>query len=130
MFDKKPPFGDKPPMGMPPMDGKPPFDGPPPEMPEQDVSHMKNKRLDLRYGDEHPRQVFDIYYPEEGDGPWPVLFHMHGGGFALGDKRDFHIEELLDCGHLVIACHTSLLSAETFVTCRFFYGCKRLPQTM
>ena len=99
MFDKKPPFGDKPPMGMPPMDGKPPFDGPPPEMPEQDVSHMKNKRLDLRYGDGHPRQVFDIYYPETGDGPWPVLFHMHGGGFALGDKRDFHIKELLDCVH-------------------------------
>ncbi|MGM9615795.1 MAG: alpha/beta hydrolase fold domain-containing protein [Oscillospiraceae bacterium] len=60
---------------------------------------MKNKRLDLRYGSEHPRQVFDIYYPEEGDGPWPVLLHMHGGGFALGDKRDFHIKELLDAVH-------------------------------
>ena len=99
MMDFKLPFGDKPPMGMPPTDGKPPFDGPPPEMPEQDVSHMKNKRLDLRYGDGHPRQVFDIYYPETGDGPWPVLFHMHGGGFALGDKRDFHIKELLDAVH-------------------------------
>ena len=105
----KPPFGDKPPMGMPPMDGgKPPLDGPPPEMPEQDVSHMKNKRLDLRYGDSHPRQVFDIYYPETGEGPWPVLLHMHGGGFALGDKRDFHIKELLDCvkyGYAFASCN-------------------------
>lgn len=96
-----PPFGGLPPMGngMPPKGGKPPFDGPLPEMPEQDVSFMKNKRLDLRYGDGHPRQVFDIYYPEEGEGPWPVLLHMHGGGFALGDKRDFHIKELLDAVH-------------------------------
>ncbi len=95
-----PPIGGKPPFGgPPPMDGKPPFDGPPPEMPEQDVSFVKNKRLDLRYGDGHPRQVFDIYYPEEGEGPWPVLLHMHGGGFALGDKRDFHIKELLDAVH-------------------------------
>jgi len=93
-MERMPPMGAKP-----PFDGPPAFDGPPPEMPEQDVSHMKNKRLDLRYGDGHPRQVFDIYYPEEGEGPWPVLFHMHGGGFALGDKRDFHIRELLDCVH-------------------------------
>lgn len=84
---------------MPPMDGKPPFDGPPPEMPEQDVSFMKNKKLDLPYSDAHPRQKFDIYYPEQGEGPWPVLLHMHGGGFALGDKRDFHIKELLDAVH-------------------------------
>lgn len=88
--------------------GKPPFDGPPPEMPEQDVSHIKNKRLDLRYGDGHPRQVFDIYYPPEGEGPWPVLLHMHGGGFALGDKRDFHIKELLeavDRGYAFASCN-------------------------
>ena len=49
-MERMPPLG-----GMPPMGAKPPFDGPPPEMPEQDVSHMKNKRLDLRHGDDHPR---------------------------------------------------------------------------
>lgn len=114
----KPPFGKKPdampPMGMPPMggkppmDGKPPFDGPPPEMPEQDVSHIVRKKLDLRYSDGHSRNVFDIYYPPEGDGPWPVLLHMHGGGFALGDKRDFHIKELLeavDHGYAFASCN-------------------------
>lgn len=102
-----PPFGDKP-AGRPPFGNLPPLDGPPPEMPEQDVSYIKNKRLDLRYGDEHPRQVFDIYYPEEGTGPWPVLLHMHGGGFALGDKRDFHIKELLECinhGYVFASCN-------------------------
>lgn len=94
---------------MPPMGGKPPKGGPGPmgEMPEADISAYPNKRLDLRYGDDHPRQVFDIYYPE-GEGPFPVLLHMHGGGFAMGDKRDFHIQELLDCtrhGYAFASCN-------------------------
>ena len=92
----------------PPMGGKPPFDGPPPEMPDADISAYPNNRLDLRYGDAHPRQVFDIYYPETGEGPFPVLLHMHGGGFAMGDKRDFHIQELLDCtkhGYAFASCN-------------------------
>ena len=96
------------PMKMPPMGGKPPFGGPPPEMPDADISLMKNCRLDLRYGEGHPRQVFDIYYPECGEGPFPVLLHMHGGGFALGDKRDFHIQELLDAvnhGYAFASCN-------------------------
>ncbi len=109
-----PPFGE-PSMGMPPMGTMPPmaapgFDGPPPmpEMPDADISEYKNNKLDLRYGDEHPRQIFDIFYPEEGEGPFPVLLHMHGGGFALGDKRDFHIQELLDCtrhGYAFASCN-------------------------
>ena len=88
--------------------GKPPLGAMPSEMPDADISMMKNRRLDLRYGDTHPRQVFDIYYPEEGNGPWPVLLHMHGGGFALGDKRDFHIQELLDAvnhGYAFASCN-------------------------
>ena len=103
-MDKMPPMGAKLTMG----DKPPKFDGPPPEMPEADISMMKNCRLDLRYGDGHERQVFDIYYPEEGEGPFPVLLHMHGGGFALGDKRDFHIQELLDAvnhGYAFASCN-------------------------
>ncbi len=109
-----PPFG-APPAGMAPIGGMPPmggpgFDGPPPmpEMPDADISSYPNNRLDIRYGDTHPRQVFDIYYPEAGEGPFPVLLHMHGGGFALGDKRDFHIQELLECtkhGYAFASCN-------------------------
>lgn len=111
---KKPHFppmgGGMPPMGAgePPMDGKPSFDRHLPEMPDADISMMKNYKLDLRYGDSHPRQVFDIYYPEVGEGPFPVLLHMHGGGFAMGDKRDFHIQGLLDCvnhGYAFASCN-------------------------
>ena len=87
---------------------KPPMGGPPPEMPDADISAYPNNKLDLRYGDEHPRQVFDIFYPESGEGPFPLLLHIHGGGFAMGDKRDFHIQELLECtkrGYAFASCN-------------------------
>ena len=35
--------------------------------------------------EEHSRQKLDIYLPASGDGPFPTLLLMHGGG---GDKRD------------------------------------------
>ena len=79
-----------------------------PEMPEADISAMYRRALDIPYGRRHSRQVFDIYYPEHGDGPFPVLLHMHGGGFAMGDKRDFHITELLEAvkrGYALVSCN-------------------------
>ena len=42
-----------------------------------------------------PAQKLDIYLPETGDGPFPVLFYMHGGGFRMGDKRDIYLASYL-----------------------------------
>ncbi len=61
------------------------------ETPIADVSHVRRKWLDIPYADAWPAQQLDIYLPETGDGPFPVLLHIHGGGFAIGDKRDTHI---------------------------------------
>lgn len=41
---------------------------------------------DIAYGP-HPRQQLDIYRPN-GEGSFPVLVFVHGGGFVLGDKGD------------------------------------------
>lgn len=104
---KKPPFGDKPPMGMPPVGGKPPVGMPPlggmPPMgppgdfkpPMADISWVKRMYLDVPYDSKSPRQCFDLYLPDEGDGPFPLLIHIHGGGFAFGDKRDDHMDAYL-----------------------------------
>ena len=92
-----PPFGDKPPMGMPPIGGPHDGFGPPPGWmpPMADISWVKRKFLDVPYGTESKQQCFDIYLPDEGDGPFPLFVHIHGGGFAFGDKRDDHMDAYL-----------------------------------
>jgi acetyl esterase/lipase len=61
------------------------------ELPEADVSHVKRKWLDLPYAHLSPAQKLDLYVPEAGEGPFPVFVHVHGGAFAIGDKRDVHL---------------------------------------
>jgi acetyl esterase/lipase len=97
-LSQKPPFDlstrpQGPPSGGPPA-GRPPFGGPPSdgfEMPTADVSHVARKWLDIPYAHTSPAQQLDIYLPETDDGPFPVLLSIHGGAFAVGDKRDMQI---------------------------------------
>ena len=107
--ENRPPLGDKPPFGnMPPMGEKPPIPGKPGEFkfsggkppmdalpPLVDVSYVKRKFLDVHYG-KGESQTMDIFLPDKGRGPFPLLIHIHGGGFAVGDKRDGHVKKLLD----------------------------------
>ena len=57
-------------------------------LPPADVSHITRKWLDLAYAHLSAAQQLDIYLPETGEGPFPVILVVHGGGFAIGDKRD------------------------------------------
>jgi acetyl esterase/lipase len=65
------------------------------EIPQADVSHIGRKWLDLQYAHISQAQKLDIYLPTEGDGPFPVVLHIHGGAFAIGDKRDIHLNSSL-----------------------------------
>jgi len=60
-------------------------------IPKADVSQIPRKWLDLPYALVSPAQKIDIYLPDHGEGPFPVIFHIHGGAFAIGDKRDFPV---------------------------------------
>jgi acetyl esterase/lipase len=73
--------------------GKPPKDF---KIPMADISGIKNKYLDIAYGHDSPNELLDIYLPETGQGPFPLLIQIHGGGFAMGDKRDGHVQKLLE----------------------------------
>jgi acetyl esterase/lipase len=64
-------------------------------IPQADVSHIRRKWLDLPYASLSPAQKLDVYFPGEGDGPFPVILHIHGGAFAIGDKRDIHVMAFL-----------------------------------
>ena len=47
-----------------------------------DISWVRRKYLDIPYAGQSPNQRLDIYLPQEGEGPFPLLIHVHGGGFA------------------------------------------------
>ncbi|MGN1019929.1 MAG: alpha/beta hydrolase fold domain-containing protein [Aristaeellaceae bacterium] len=78
-----------PPMGGP---GVPPPDFRPPMA---DISGIRRKTLDIPYAGESPSQRLDLFLPDAGDGPFPALVYIHGGGFAIGDKRDDHLQPYL-----------------------------------
>lgn len=62
--------------------------------PMADISWVKRKFLDIPYG-EKKAEALDLYLPDEGEGPFPLVVHIHGGGFAIGDKRDSHMNAYL-----------------------------------
>ncbi|MDR0839016.1 MAG: alpha/beta hydrolase [Oscillospiraceae bacterium] len=52
-----------------------------------DTSVIRRKFLNCPYG-EDPRQILDIYLPNEGAGPFPVVFFLHGGAWMSGAPGD------------------------------------------
>lgn len=61
-----------------------------------DVSKIARKELDIAYGSTSARQCLDIYYPEEGEGPFPAVVFWHGGAFFKGDKRRYQLAPALN----------------------------------
>lgn len=53
-----------------------------------DTSHIKRKWLDISYADKSVSQKLDIYLPEDGDAPFPVIATFHGEAWMFEDKRD------------------------------------------
>ena len=55
----------------------------PPPVPAAVIAHR-----DLAYvAKAHARQKLDLYLPEKGDGPFPLIVWIHGGGWTAGDKN-------------------------------------------
>lgn len=52
-----------------------------------DASQFSRKWLDVQYANASESQKLDLYLPEEGDGPFPLVVMVHGGGWCSGDKR-------------------------------------------
>ncbi len=59
-------------------------------MPQTKTDFITRQYLNLPYGDDS-LQKMDIYLPEKGKGPFPVIVNVHGGGFTHCDKHDFHL---------------------------------------
>ncbi|MEI2724090.1 MAG: alpha/beta hydrolase [Verrucomicrobiota bacterium] len=51
----------------------------------------------------HERQVLD-FYQAKSDKPTPLVFHIHGGGWVYGDKKEVaHLEKYLAAGISVVS---------------------------
>ena len=71
---------------------------PPPVTAEVDVGRIEGAGkvlLDLRYAASSPDHRLDIFLPETGDRPYPVVIYLHEGAFAFGSKRDTRIKSTL-----------------------------------
>jgi acetyl esterase/lipase len=86
-------------------------------IPMGEIPDVSRKWLDLVYAHTSPAQKLDIYLPEEGEGPFPVLFYMHGGGFHMGDKRDIYLASYLnalDRGYALVSVNYRLSGEAIF----------------
>ena len=65
-------------------------------IPEANTDHIERKMFDLPYANVSPAQKLDVYWPAEGNGPFPVILSIHGGAFMGGDKRDVQLMPMLE----------------------------------
>jgi acetyl esterase/lipase len=59
------------------------------------TDNIKRKWLDISYASKSQAQKLDIYIPDEGEGPFPVILSIHGGAFKSGDKGDGQVTPML-----------------------------------
>jgi acetyl esterase/lipase len=93
--------------------------------PMMDTRHIKRKWLDVAYASQSPAQKLDIYLPDQGDGPFPIIVDIHGGAWMFGDKGDaFNLPFLrgLERGFAVV-CANYRLSGEALFPAQI-YDCK------
>lgn len=75
-----------------------------------DGSEMKPTLKDIPYGEDE-LQKLDIYLPE-GDGPFPYIVNIHGGGWWNGDKQwqsEENIGKVLSAGCAYVAINYRFL---------------------
>jgi acetyl esterase/lipase len=75
--------------------------------------------LDLRYADTAARQLLDLYLPDTPPPPggYPLIVHIHGGAWRVGDKRDRQLhapQQMLAQGYALAAVNYRLSGEARF----------------
>jgi acetyl esterase/lipase len=89
----------------------------PVEIPAAETDHIQRKMFDIAYAGISPAQKLDIYWPAEGNGPFPVIVSVHGGAFMGGDKRDVQVTSMLEGlkhGYCVVGVNYRMSGEATF----------------
>jgi len=86
-------------------------------LPQADVSGIKRKFIDVPYAYISVFQKLDIYLPETGAGPYPVIVSVHGGAWMMCDKNDVQLSpalKALDEGFAVVSVNYRLSGEAKF----------------
>jgi acetyl esterase/lipase len=81
------------------------------------TTNIKNRFNDIAYAEKSGTQKLDIYLPDKGTGPFPVIIAIHGGGFAAGSKNDKELAPMLqgiNHGYAVVTVDYRLSDEATF----------------
>jgi acetyl esterase/lipase len=81
------------------------------------TDNIKRKWLDIAYSVKSQAQKLDVYLPDEGDGPFPVIISIHGGAFKSGDRGDNQVMPMLEglkCGYAVVSINYRLSGEAIF----------------
>jgi len=66
---------------------------------EVELKQFPKVFADLAYASDSPEQKLDIFLPEDGEGPYPLVVLVHGGGWIAGGRR----EECVSCVFKIIS---------------------------
>jgi acetyl esterase/lipase len=75
------------------------------------MDHIQRKFLDISYAQVSAAEKLDIYLPDEGEGPFPVILAIHGGAFMGCDKADLQVLPMLEGlkrGYVVVSINYRL----------------------
>lgn len=95
----------------------------------QDKAKPPPDAADVKYGT-HARNVFDLWVPK-GEGPFPLVLYIHGGGFMRGDKQSLgapRLQEFLGAGWAVAAVNYRFTDAAPAPA--QYLDCARALQTL
>jgi acetyl esterase/lipase len=64
--------------------------------------------------DGHERHRLDLYLPAKGEGPFPVIVWLHGGGWIRGSKDNCHAAPLTAKGYAAVSMNYRFLQQAEF----------------
>lgn len=89
----------------------PPHYGIAEQPPAADTGFIRRRFLNIPYAARSPAEKLDIYLPDSGDGPFPVIVAIHGGAFMGCDKADMQVMPMLESlkrGYAVVSINYRL----------------------
>jgi len=82
-----------------------------------DTSAITTQYTNVAYGTVSDSQTLNIYLPNEGEGPFPVIVAIHGGAFKMGSATGGDVAAMLqgvNYGYAVVSINYRLSGEATF----------------